>query len=872
MKNNKYKIFSIIFFSLICFNVYGSEEFNFNVTEIQILDNGNKFIGIKRGKIVSNDGITIEADNFEYYKNLNILNANGNVKINDTINNYNIYTKKIIYNKKKNLLYTKNGSSAISLNDKIEIYAKDFEYNIDKNIILANQDVIYKNKLEDYTINSEFASFLRNENKFFTKGKTSAIIHSKYNFKSEDVVFLRDTMELVSKKKTTISDNTNIYNLSKFKYLINKEELRGENIIINTNYKLPKSDKLYFSSGIINLKTQSLLAKDVEIKIHKDIFDNSENDPRLSGASLSKKGNITIINKGVFTSCKINETCPPWSIEAKKIIHDKDKKQLNYKNAYLKLYDIPILYFPKFFHPDPTVKRQSGLLKPVLNNSNVLGNSLILPYFHVISENSDLTFSPTIFDNSTKLIQSEFRKVGKNFDLITNFGHSRGYNSSSLNKNQNTSFLFTDLDVDLNLQNFNSSKININFEKVTNDTFLKIFNSNLIDNTTSLKPKNSDKLFSEIKLIFEKDSYNFTTGFQSYENLQLKNSDRYQFILPYYDFNQNLFTNFDKGSLTFNSNGSNDLKETNKLKSHVINNLSFTSLDYISNYGIKNNFNINLKNLNSLGKNINEYKSSPQIELSSIFEFQSSLPLKKQTEKNTNFLTPKISFRVNPGDMKNHNSTKRTINNDNIFSINRLGLEDSFETGKSITVGLDYKKETLKDMNKYFQLKLATVFRDKEENFMPINTTLNKKTSNIFGSISNNFSENFKLEYNFSADNNLDEIEYNDINTTFSVNNFVSTFHFIKEIDNIGDQNFIQNNTSFNLDENNYFKFNTRRNRKINLTEYYDLIYEYKIDCLTAGIKYKKTYYEDRDLKPSEDLIFTITLFPLTTFEQKVDQ
>ena len=45
----------------------------------------------------------------------------------------------------------------------------------------------------------------------------------------------------------------------------------------------------------------------------------------------------------------------------KKIIHNKDKKQLNYKNAYLKLYDIPILYF-KIFHPDPTVKRQSDLL------------------------------------------------------------------------------------------------------------------------------------------------------------------------------------------------------------------------------------------------------------------------------------------------------------------------------------------------------------------------------------------------------------------------------------------------------------------------------------------------------------------------------
>ena len=69
----------------------------------------------------------------------------------------------------------------------------------------------------------------------------------------------------------------------------------------------------------------------------------------------------------------------------------------------------------------------------------------------------------------------------------------------------------------------------------------------------------------------------------------------------------------------------------------------------------------------------------------------------------------------------------------------------------------------------------------------------------------------------------------------------------------------------------NSLKFNTRRNRKLNLTEYYDLVYEYKNDCLTAGIKYKKTYYEDRDLKPIENLLFTISLFPLTTYEYSAD-
>ena len=83
---------------------------------------------------------------------------------------------------------------------------------------------------------------------------------------------------------------------------------------------------------------------------------------------------------------------------------------------------------------------------------------------------------------------------------------------------------------------------------------------------------------------------------------------------------------------------------------------------------------------------------------------------------------------------------------------------------------------------------------------------------------------------------------------------------------------FVSTENIIKLNEENYLSFNTRRNREINLTEYYDLIYEYKNDCLVAGIKYNKTYYEDRDLRPSENLLFTITLSPLTSFEQKVDQ
>ncbi len=872
MKNNLIKLIKIIFVFFVFTNTFASDQFNFDVTEIQILENGNRFIGTKRGTISTDDGIIINADNFEYDKSLNILNASGKVKINDKVNNYLIFTDEITYKKNLNQIFTKGNSKAINLNDNTLLTAENFEYFKNENIIIAKSKVEFEDKDKDYKLFSEYIKYNKSIEKIITEGKTSAIIQSKYNFNSKDVVFFRNSMELSSNKKTTLSSEANLYHLKKFKYIINQKELKGEKIVINTNYKKPKSDKFYFENAIINLESKNFVAKDTKINLHKGIFDNQDNDPRIEGISSNKNDNITIINKGVFTSCKERDGCPPWIIEAKEIKHDTIKKQLTYKDALLKVYDIPILYFPKFFHPDPTVERQSGLLKPVLNKSNILGTSYILPYYHVISNDSDITTTPVFFENSTMMIQNEYRKVGENYEFLTNFGHTRGYKSSTLNRKKNISYLFTKLDVDLGLDDFEKSKMFLNVEKTTNDTFLKVFDTNLIENTSSLKPDNKTSLQSDLSFVLNHKNYNLSTGIQSFENLQERNNDRYQYILPYYDFDKIFFPNFKYGLINFTSSGDNNLSNTNQIKSKIVNNATFSSMDYFSNYGIRNNFNINLKNLNSVGKNVVNYKSSPQIELSSIFELKSTLPMLKESENYLSYLTPKISLRANPGDMKNYSNSERRINTGNIFSLTRLGLEDSFEEGKSITLGLDYKKELLQDINNYFELNLATVFRDKEQPFIPSKTTLHKKNSNLFGSATYNFPENIKINYNFAIDNNFNQIEYNEIEAMFAVNNFVTNFNYTKEIGEMGEQDFIQNSTSIEIDGNNQLTFSTRRNRKLNLTEFYDLVYEYKNDCLTAGIKYKKTYYEDRDLKPTEDLLFTITLFPLTTYETRVNE
>ena len=589
--------------------------------------------------------------------------------------------------------------------------------------------------------------------------------------------------------------------------------------------------------------------------------------------SSSGDENKTILKKATFTSCKKDDGCPPWSLKAEQITHDKVKKDVIYKNAILNVYDIPVFYFPKFFHPDPSVERRSGFLQPRINSSNIVGTSFNIPYFHVLSENRDYTFKPTIFDDRIYMFQNEYRQENKKLSFIADFGYTKGYKSKSADNRNGMSHIFSKLNLDLDFKNFISSKLDIFIEKVSMDTYLSIFEDVLLtDKTFQDDLKDFNSMTSGLKILLDHEDFNLTAGLTSLEKLQVSNnSDRYQYSFPYYDFSTLLYSNAN-GSLNFSSSGNNTLINTNNLRSLVANNLDYTTSDFYSKFGFVNNFGIYLKNLNAIGKNDTKYKSSLQSEILNIYELSSSLPLFKENEKFNNYLTPKISFRINPSDMKNHSSSNSLITAGNAFSINRLGLSDSFESGKSITAGLNFRKEDKLDAEKYLEVQVAQIFRDVPEYKIPRSSSMQGTSSNLFGSIENIFSDNFSLKYNFSLDNNLNTIEYNDILAEVSFDKFSAEILFHEENNEIGESNFIQNEIMYEFDKNNSLAFKTRRNRKISLTEYYDLVYEYENDCLTAAIKYKKTYYQDRDLIPKEDLFFTITLFPLTTLDQKIDK
>ena len=270
-----------------------------------------------------------------------------------------------------------------------------------------------------------------------------------------------------------------------------------------------------------------------------------------------------------------------------------------------------------------------------------------------------------------------------------------------------------------------------------------------------------------------------------------------------------------------------------------------------------------LKNVNTKGEKSANYKDKLSSENFAAFSFNSSLPLKKVGKNTKSFFTPKATFRISPNTSSKITDLDRRIDYNNIFSLNRVSGTDTVEGGQSLTIGSEYILKKKND-EELLSLNLATNFKDVNDSRLPTNSTLGNKSSDIVGELTLNPNKYIDLNYNFSLDNSLDTSNYNFVKSTITINNFVTSFEFLEENNELGSASYLSNNIGYTFDKNNKLEFKTRKNKKTNLTEFYNLIYEYKNDCLVAAVEYNKDYYSDRDLEPTEELFFSLTIVPFS--------
>jgi len=797
MQTKNKKIIFIYFLIFFLFNLnLAAEEFGIVAKEI-IIDKENKVL-IGKGSVKAEDseGKIINADKVTYEKSREFILAEGNVEIVDTEGNI-LKTDKATYDKINEIITTEENTKLL-LKEGYNLSTKNILYNTAEKILSSNSDSI------------------------FTDNEGNIVTTNMFQYSIENNLF-----SSVGEIKI-VDINKNIY---------------------------------FFKELHVDTKKKEMIGSDVSVVLDQKNFGVSEeNDPRFVANDIFMSKDKSTLSKGIFTVCQErNGRCPPWSLQAKKIGHDKIKKTVYYEHAILKVYDIPIFYFPRFFHPDPTVKRKSGFLAPFFSDTTNSGTGFGLPYFWAISHDKDLTFTPKIYAKENILFLNEFRQAFKNGFLTLDTSYNQGYKETSSKKTDGSrNHVFAESYFNFSEGEDYQSNLSLKIQRTSNDTFFRVHDIN-----TKLVDSENTNLENKISYNFSKENMYLNISGTAYENLRKKTNARYEYILPNVLFGKSFFSE-KFGTINFKSDALHKNYEVNKHITSLTNDIVWNPVSYIAKKGFVNSLEGIIKNTNYEAKNTSDYKTSGVVnEVSSVLSFKSSLPMKKEGMGFSNIFSPNFMIRYAPGHMRDLRGDDLNLKYANLYSTNKTSV---IEDGLSAILGFEFKTNEKIDDNEREKLSVSIgqVFSPKMNEDMPRTSSLDQKMSDLVGEIDYNFSEIGEIKYKFSLDHNYNDLNYNEVSTSLNFGKVAFNLDYLEEQNHVGSENYVNTGVTLNLNESNKLKFATKKNFKTDSTELYDLSYQYMNDCLTAGLVYRREFYEDSDIEAKDTLMFTITFVPFT--------
>ena len=732
--------------------------------------------------------------------------------------------------------------------DNINIFSKKVEYNKNKSLVIFTDKVFFYDKKNNIVIEGDKIIYEKNENLIFSEGPTKYNIDDKYDIKSENTYFDRSKKIIFGDKEAIIEDKEkNIFKLKeKYKILINEEIIKSKKSLI-----LDKNDNKYiFEDLVLNLQTNEILGKEIKVEFKDTYFGNENNDPILKGRSSYSNEKELKVYKAVFSTCNTQDKeCRGWEVNSDEFRHDKEKKVFEYRNSWLKLFDYKVFFTPYFNHPDPSVKRKSGFLTPYYGTSDSLGTQLNFPYFKVIDIDKDITFNPRYYADKSFLLQNEYRQALKNSNILSDFSFLIGEAGTK-------GHLFYNQIGEIN----NNTDFELNIQNVKGDNYLKTHK--LKDN--SLIIKDDSVLVSNLDLNWQLNDSNLFTSFKIYEDLSRNYHDRYQYVLPDFNFTKNIIIpDSYNGKFNFNSYGYNKLYNTNVTESVLTNDFLFSSNEYVNSKGIASNYNLLLKNSNDHSNNSTNFQDNLNYNLFGLFKYDASFPLQKRMGNYTHFLKPLISFRYSPNGNSDLSEKDLYLNYNNAFGINRISESSQVEGGESINLGLEFKRKDSNGLD-IIDLKLANIIKIDEDYRMPDKSKLNKKRSDIFGEINYNFSNKINLGYYFSYDKDLKYSNRDELSFDLNANNFLTNISYYSVHNDLPNVETIKNSNKFYYDNENSLGFEVSKDLSNNFTQYYNLMYSHETDCISFNLNYNKSFYRDGILEPTKSLSFLIKIIPFT--------
>lgn len=588
-------------------------------------------------------------------------------------------------------------------------------------------------------------------------------------------------------------------------------------------------------------------------------------------------GTRTEFRKGVYSPCKLCEKdptrAPIWQVKAFKVTHDQETKDVTYRDAYLEFFGVPIMYTPFLSHPDPTVERRTGFLVPSYGSDSELGTLISTPYYIDIAPNMDATFTPTITTNEGVVGSGEFRHRLSNseYNIKSSLTHGSSDDGSG---NEFRGHLRGKLRHEFNRTWRGGADVHL----ATDDTYLRRYNFEAPDTL-------ENRLFTEG---FRGRNYASANAYYFQGQRVTDDDGTTPIVLPKLDFNyvgeparHGGVWKLDASVLA--------LTRTDGTDSRRLSAKTKWELPYISRLGEVYRVFASLQTDAYWVNDVVE-SDAPNNTISGVtgrvfpqVGMEWRLPLARKEGRFTQTVEPIVNVILAPDGQNqdripNEDSLSFEFDDTNLFSENRFGGIDRVEGGPRITYGISSGVFGLNSgFSSFF---IGQSLRLEQDDDLGIDTGLAENFSDVVGRVEISPTRYVNALYRFRLDKDSFAPRRNEVESTFGVPAFSLNVNYLS-IDQQNLSDVLDPEDEFRDREEITFGFTSQvtdrwrfgANTRRDLTSgggslRHAAFLRYEDDCFHFQADYTRTFFRDRDVRPSDTILFRVvfkTLGEVTT-------
>ena len=755
-----------------------------------------------------------------------------------------------------------------------------------RHIHLLRLQLCYRTCIKDKIIGLEFHSyifygdqflFLKKKNKNLTLlaltllGSSAAILPSSVAYAQEqqqsDILFAAD--DLSYKPDTGEVVATGNVHLQKGGY-----QLFAHKVLYNENTGVVEA------SGGVRMTSpngEELIAPQITItNALRDAFIDDvrlimKDGSQVAALHANRQGEegITTLDRAVYSPCHVCEDKPNqkplWQIKAVKVIHDEGKKRLRYKNAYLELFGVPIMWLPFFSHPDSQQARASGLLPIEVAQRKGLGFVFSLPYHVVIDESKDATITPIISTSEQPVLALEYRQhIGAGQYQVNMSGTSTGipdYTTGIVGDKEFRGHIFAKGQ----FQHGKNWRSTVDLKYASDDTYLRRYGFTDLDTLPSeLKMEGflGRTYIAAQAIVFQGLRVEDIQGLTGYALPHLQ----VEYVPKFKPLGGTVYARFD--ALAINRTDGMDTQRISTSlewnKQSILNNGIILETEALVRSDIYSISEANLPDdpafagIDGTTKRFLGHGSA-----------KISYPMVRFGSNSVQTIEPIVEIVVAPNGGKplgisNEDSRAFELNNINLFDADRSSGLDLWESGMRITYGLKWRYEG-KDLN--FSVMGGQSWR-KESRFdlFVKGTGLEGHVSDFVGKLNIRYKDWLDIHHNFRLDKDSLTFKRNEASVIIGPKNARLNIGYLRLN---RDLNFINREDREEIRLGGYYKLNDNWNFQAlaisDLTSgakgiEYGAGLNYTDECFDFGILYKRSYTRDRDIVPGSSIMFRLKL------------